>query len=337
MSVPSVKAAAPAKQMVERLPPSILGGDPFNQFRFLYRRDRLWKLFDEDYCLSVMRAAYQAGARAFALSFEENTRLLRRLIDETGDRLIGFGNPTWEQGVILNGRYIQYSRDRILKTMVEQLMERRLAQLIEDKLSKEDLLVFGYDRNAEPLSDQEIASIYLDHDRFRKRLAIFGDCQYIFMGGSDADWLVSLGRVDVLDEMAQVVQEAGFIPIVLCQYATTVLPAVEAARIDVAGYAVPLNREWSWFSRDECVEIVKNIQKPVIAFMPLASGNLRKDVRGALDWLYSEIGVESILYGTATPEHAVETTCAAQEARQAADALRQRNPKGKPVVREPDL
>ena len=336
MNVSSGEATAPAKQRVERLPASILGGDPFNQFRFLYRRDRLWKLFDEDYCLSVMRAAYQAGERAFDLSFEENTRLMRKLIEETGEQLVGFGNPTWEQGVILNGRCIQYSRDRILKTMVERLLEPRLAQMVEDKLSKEDLLVFGYDHNAEPLSDEEIATIYLDHGRLRNRLAIFGDCQYIFIGGSDADWLVSLGRVDILGEIARVVREAGFIPIILCQYATTVLPAVEAARIDVAGYAVPLNREWSWFSRDECVEIVKNIHKPVIAFMPLASGNLRKDVRGALDWLYSEIGVESILYGTATPEHAIETTRAAQEARQAADAMRQSNPSGKQVIRQPD-
>ncbi len=305
----------------ERLTASILGGDPFNQFRFLYRQELLWKLFDEEYCLSVMRAAYQAGCKAFDLSFEVNTRLMRRLIEETNDRLVGFGNPTWEQGVILNGRCLQYSRDRILKTMVERLLERRLAILVEEKLSSEAVLVFGYDRQAQALTDEEIASIYLDRDRFSQRLSIFKDCQYIFMGGSDADWLVSLGRVDLLAEMAQVVRQEGYIPLVLCQYATTVVPAVEAAGIDVEGYAVPLNQDWSWFSRDECVEIVRSIHKPVIAFMPLASGGLRKDVRGALDWLYTTVGVESILYGTATAAHAQDTTRLAREAREAADSV----------------
>jgi hypothetical protein len=301
-----------------RLPPSILGGDPFNQFRCLYRQELWWKLHDEEYCLSVMRAACEAGGRAFDLSFEVNTRLFRQLIEETGEHLIGFGNPTWEQGVFLNGRYMQLSRDRILRTLVDRLFPRHIAQLVNDKLSQADVLVFGYDREAVPLSDVEIASIALDEDTFRKRLSIFQDCQYICFGGSDADWLVPLGRIDVVADLARVVWEEGFIPILLCQYATLVVPEAEASRLDVEGYAIPLNRAWSWFDRDECVEMVKSLAKPVIAFMPLASGGLWKDVRSALDWLYAEVGVESILFGTATPIHARETTRLAREVRDAA-------------------
>jgi hypothetical protein len=303
----------------ERLPASILGGDPFNQFRFLYRKELWWKLHDEDYCMSVMRAALEGGGRAFDLSFDVNTRLFRRLVEETGQELIGFGNPTWEQGVFLNGRYLQLSRDRILRTLVDRLFPRDIAHLVEEKLSYEDVLVFGYDRRAAPLSDEEIASITLDEDTFRKRLSIFGDCQYICFGGSDADWLIPLGRMDVVAGLARVVRQEGFIPILLCQYATLVVPAAEEAGLDVAGFAVPLNRAWSWFSRDECVEIVKSLDKPVIAFMPLASGGLRQDVGSALDCLYAEVGVEAILFGTATPAHARETTHLARESRAAAD------------------
>ncbi|MFC2025837.1 hypothetical protein ACFLUC_01440 [Chloroflexota bacterium] len=299
----------------DRLPASILGGDPFNQFRFLYRWELLWKLFDERYCLSVMRAAYEAGGKAFDLSFDVNTRLMSKLIEETGDQLIGFGNPTWEQGVILNGRFIQYSRDRILRTLVDRLFPRNLARLVEDKLSREDVLVFGYDRKAETLSDEEIESIYLDRGLFRKRLSIFKDCQYIFLGGSDADWLVPLGRTDILVDMADIVRQEGFIPIILCQYATLVVPEAERAGVDTEGYAVPLNKEWSWFDRNECVDIISSLDKPVIAFMPLASGKLREDVPGALEWLYRDAGVESILYGTATKIHAAETTRMACEIR----------------------
>jgi hypothetical protein len=303
----------------ERLPPSILGGDPFNQFRYLYRKELWWKLHDEEYCLSVMRAAFEAGGRAFDLSFEVNTRFFRRLIDETGEKLIGFGNPTWEQGVFLDGRFIQHSRDRILRTLVDRLFPRDIAQLVDEKLSHEDVLVFGYDREVALLSDVEIASIALDEDAFRWRLSIFRDCQYICFGGSDADWLVPLGRMDVVADLVRVVREEGFIPILLCQYATLVIPEAEAAGLDVAGYAVPLNRAWSWFDRDKCVEIVKALDKPMIAFMPLASGGLRGGVRDALDWLYAEVGVESILFGTTTTAHARETTRLARESRDAAD------------------
>lgn len=306
----------------DRLPPSILGGDPFNQFRFLYRRELLWKLFDEDYCYSVMRACYEAGGMAYDLSFEVNTRLFRRLLDDTGAPLIGFGNPSWEQGVFFNGKHIQYSRDRIIKTLVERKFPRPIAKLVEEKLSLEDVLVFGYDRSVPSLTDEEIASIHLDRWAFIQRLSIFKDCRYILLGGSDADWLVSLGRVDILVEMARITRQLGFVPMVLCQYASHIIPIIEESGADVEGYAVPLNRDWSWMDRDACVEVVRGLDKPVIAFMPFASGGLRKDIRGALDWLYGTIGVESVLYGTATAEHARHTTEVACQARQEADRLR---------------
>jgi len=303
----------------ERIPPSILGGDPFNQFRFLYRRELLWKLFDEDYCYSVMKACYEGGGKAYDLSFEINTRLFRRLLDETGDELIGFGNPSWEQGIFLNGKYLQYSRDRIVKTLVERSFPKPLATLVKDKLSIDDVLVFGYDRNAESLSDEEIASIHLDQWAFIHRLSMFKDCQYIFLGGSDADWLASLGRVDIIVEMARITRQLGFIPMVLCQYASYIIPIIENSGAAIEGYAVPLNREWSWMDRDACVDVVKSLKKPVVAFMPFAGGGLRKDIRGAMDWLFGDVGVESILYGTATPDHARHTSELALDARYTAD------------------
>jgi hypothetical protein len=299
----------------DSLPASILGGDPFNQFRFLYRREFLWKLFDEEYCFSVMRAYYQGGGYAFDLSFEVNTRLFRRLLDETGTPLLGFGNPSWEQGVFLNRRFLQYSRDRILRTLVDRMFPRPIASQVEERLAKEDVLVFGFDQQAEPLSDKEIASIYLDEDIFLRRLSMFADCQYIFLGGSDADWLVSLGRADIINRMSDIVRQQGFSPYLLCQYATLVVPILENNQIDVDGYCLPLNKEWSWFDRDECVKIVHALAKPVIAFMPFASGSLRKDIPGALDWLYLTAGVKSILFGTATAHHAEETACMAEKAR----------------------
>jgi len=310
-------------QKPERLPPSILGGDPFNMFRFLYRLDLLWKLFDEEYCYSVMKACYEAGGMGYDLSFIENVRLFRRLKEETGsNQLIGFGNPTWEQGVFLNGRFLHYSRDRIIRTLVERLWPGDIAKIVEEKLSHEAVLVFGYDRDASLLSEKEIESIYLDEEAFLRRLSIFEDCQYILMGGADADYLVSLGRMDIVARMADIVREAGYIPFLLTQYPSLVLPRTEEAGLRVDGYAVPLNREWSWFTRDACLEAVRATNKPVIAFMPLASGQLKKDVRGALEWLYAEAGVEAILYGTATAEHARETTRIAREAREAADFIR---------------
>ena len=301
----------------DRIPPSILGGDPFNQFRFLYRRELLWKLFDEDYCYSVMKASYDAGGTAYDLSFEVNTRLFRRLLDETGANLLGFGNPSWEQGVFFNGKYIHYHRDRILKTLVERKFPKPVAKLVDEKLAQDDLMVFGYDRKVDTLSDDEIGSIHLEKWTFVQRISIFKDCQYLFLGGSDADWLVSLGRMDILQEMVALSRSLGFFPYILCQYASHIIPLIEDAHLDVAGYAVPLNRDWSWMDLDSTLDVVHSLKKPVVAFMPFASGGLRADIRGALDWLYGVAGVDSILFGTATAEHASHTTQLAAEARNA--------------------
>ena len=243
-------------------------------------------------------------------------------MDETGEDLVGFGNPTWEQGFFLDGRYLMHSRDRILRTLVERVWPEDIARQVDENLSRDAVLVFGYDRQADLMTDKDIAAIRLDVDTYLKRISIFKDCRYILMGGSDADYLVSLGRMDLVKELAAVTRQAGYIPYLLCQYPSIVLPKAEEAGLDVEGYAVPLNKEWSWLDRESCLAAVRATKKPIIAFMPLASGDLRKDVRGALDWLYVEAGVESILFGTATAEHAQSTTKVAAEARLAADSRR---------------
>lgn len=298
--------------MVDKLtlPPVILGGDPFNRFRFLYARSLWWRLHDPEYAIEVMRSAYAAGCRAYDLSDEDNLHPFWELRVQVEEPLIGFGNPTWKQGVFLRGRYLQSSRDRILRTLVERpLLPPAIAARTRDHLSQEAVMVFGYDPQASLLSDEEIADIHLDEGAFLRRLQEFGSaCQYIFLGGSDADWLLSLGRADIVQRMATLTRKSGFVPILLVHYASYVIPIAEAAGIDVDGYAVPLNRDWSWFDRDACVDLVRSIDKPFVAFMPLASGGLKHDVREALRWLLHEIGVTTILFGTARPAHAAETT-----------------------------
>lgn len=294
----------------KELPAIILGGDPFsNQFRYLYRKDRWWKLHDEAYCLSVMKSAYDTGCRAFDMSFQENLKLFRKLSAEVDESLWGFGNPTWEQGVMFDNRYLFFIRDRILRTLVDRIWPDDLAHLVKEKLSQEDVLVFGYDRTAPLLSDSDIKNIYLDEQVFLKRISMFkGLCQYLYFGGSDADYLVSLGRLDLIEDMMRMVKSEGFSPLLLCQYPSLVLPEIQKAGIDVDGFVIPLNKIWSWFTHEDSVKAVKSIEKPVIAFMALSDSELRKDVKGALAWLYEDAGVDSILFGTATPEHAKDTT-----------------------------
>ncbi|MDY6876143.1 MAG: hypothetical protein SWK90_08090 [Chloroflexota bacterium] len=297
------------------LPPVILGGDPFNRFRGLYHQALWWKLHDPDYAMQVMHAAYDAGCRAFDLSDDDNVQPFWRLRVQVEEPIVGFGNPTWEQGVFLHGRFLMLSRDRILRTLVERpLLPPTLAAQVRDHLSKSAVLVFGYDPEAPPLTDEEIGDIVLDEAVFLKRLSGFGgSCRYIFLGGTDADYLISLGRLDIIRRMVDLTRRSGFIPLLLCHYGSYAVPIAEEAGLEVEGYAMPLNRGWGWFERDDCIDLVQAIPKPFVAFMPLASGGLREDVHGALQWLFHTVGVASVLFGTASPEHAAETTRIALE------------------------
>lgn len=296
------------------LHPVILGGDPFSDvFRGLYNLRRFWKLTDPEYCLAVMKAAYEAGARAFELSFPENVKLFHRLKDMVQEEIVAYGNPTYLQGTKLAGRDLQYYRDRVVKTLVEKYLDPELAILVKDRLKNDFFIVFGYDEEAETLTEGEVESIYLDEDAFNRRLDELSVAKYIMVGGTDADWLVSLNRMDILHRMVEIARKRGFIPLLICHYASEVLPQAEKAGLPVEGYAIPLNREWAWLTKEKARRALEQVSRPVISFMGLGSGSLRHDVRGALEFLFKECGVEGLLFGTTNPINAYNTTRMALE------------------------
>ena len=91
---------------------------------------------------------------------------------------------------------------------------------------------------------------------------------------------MALGRIDLLQEMVSRVREKGFIPIFSGQWATFVLP--KAKPLDVAAYAIPINKKWSLFDLQQACDLIKKFDKPVISLNPLADGKLLKESEGGL-------------------------------------------------------
>lgn len=287
---------------------AILGGDPFSDvFRGLYDLRCFWKLTDPDYCLSVMRGAYDGGCRAFDYSFPEVQKIFLRLQDSVEDKITGYGNPTYLQGVKLGDKPLQFCRDQMLKTIVEDFFEPRLSGMIKYDLRRNSCMVFGYDEAAEKLGEKEIKGLYLDEEIFTERLRQLDACKYMMIGGTDADWLFSLQRPDIIAEMAAITRANGKIPLLICHYASTILPEAERMKLDVEGYFLPINKQWSWFSKEETVKAIKDCARPVIAFMAFASGGLKEDLPGALAYLKNEAGASGVMYGTSKPDNARKT------------------------------
>jgi hypothetical protein len=287
------------------LPGVIMGGDPFSDvFRAFYDLSCFWKLTDPEYCLSVMQAAYDGGCRAFDCSFGGVQDIFLRLRDTAAEPVAGVGNPTWLQGPKLAGRHLQYCRGRIISTIVNGYLEARDASRVRDVLSMENGMVFGYDKDAKPYTESEIASIYLDEDVFISRLDELGECEYILIGGTDADWLFSLRRQDIVERMAEIVRRRKKRPLLLCHYASLVLPAADRMGLDVDGYLAPINKSWSWFTMDSGKDAVVKASKPVIAFMAFACGGLKTSMEEAACFLREDCGVSGILFGTTKPQNA---------------------------------
>ena len=288
----------------------ILGGDPFsNVFRATYDLNRFWKLTDPDYCLSVMEQAYNGGCRCFEVSFPEVQDIYLKLEKWTDDKITGIANPTYLQGVELYGKPLQFMRDRILSSISsgKGLLSEVDKSLIREELSGSVPMVFGFDHDAPSLSDREISDIFLNEDRFIKRLKELDACSAVVIGGTDADWLFSLGRQDIIIRMSEIVRSLGKTPYLICHYASVVIPAADEAGLDVEGYFVPVNMEWAWTDREKAVAAIKESNRPVTAFMAFAHGDLRDNISQAAEWLRDECGVSGIMYGTTVGQNAYNT------------------------------
>lgn len=288
----------------------ILGGDAFSDaFRGLYDQKMYWNLTDPDYCVGVMRGAYEGGCRAFDFSFGPVREMFEALGASVDEEIVGVANPTWLQGCKLEGKHLQYLRSRVLRTFTarEGFWPPDLARRVREDLRVNTCMVFGFDPEAEPLSDGEIGRLYLDEDVFLARLEELRGGRYVLIGGTDADWLFTLGREDLIARMAALVHAAGRIPLLICHYASTVLPRADAMGLDVEGYFAPINRSWGWFTQEAAAEAVRRARRPVTAFMAFACGGLCQTMEEAALYLRDRCGVRGILYGTTKAKNARAT------------------------------
>ncbi len=206
---------------MSNLPKLIIGGDPFNRFSYLYDKEAFQKLQNKKYALEVLRSAYTHGARAFDLSFESNLNLFRKLQHYVGNKtLIGIGNPTYKQGVFLKDKPLCCYRDRIIATLISCYFPKKILNSLENN-SYLQKFIFNYKKSAKLLTINEIQSIYINYPFLRRRFSLFKDkCEFLMFGGDDADWLISLGRIDLVGELYNETIQQKFKPIFLCQYAT---------------------------------------------------------------------------------------------------------------------
>ena len=236
---------------------------------------------DSQKVLSLMRTAYGMGVWSFDLSSSkqlESFQKLRDLMDDSA--LMGFCHLDAEEGTSLLGKPLHRFESKIISTIRKDLLPSNLTRNILPPAS-----------SSEVLTQKEIDRIAFDPLRLEEALSLFDpeESPFLLVGEKYGDWLLALGRIDLLHEIVSSVRKKGFIPIFSGQWATFVLPKAKPLR--VAAYAVPINKKWSLFDLQRACDLIKKFDKPVISLNPLADGMLLKESEGAFSFLFDELKI----------------------------------------------
>jgi hypothetical protein len=240
----------------------------------------------------LMKKAYEMGAWCFDLPSEKHLKSFMELKSLTMDEtLIGISHLDVEAGLSFLGKPLHRFESKIISTIKKELVPSHLPRNILPPSS-----------SSEVFTQKEMDRIVFDPLRFDKTLSLFDpkESPFLLVGEKYGDWILALGRIDLLHEMVRKVREKGFIPIFSGRWATFVLP--KAKPLDVAAYAIPINKKWGLFDLQQAARLIKKFDKPVISLNPLADGKLLKECDGAFSFLFDELKVYAVIAEIASEE-----------------------------------
>jgi len=246
---------------------------------------------------SLMEKTYEMGTWCFDLPLANHLKSFKELKHFTNDEtLIGLCHLGSDRGVSFLGEPLHRFESKVISTIRKDLLPSHLPRNILPPSS------------AEVFTQKEIDRIAFDPFRFDKALSSFDpkESPFLLVGEKYGDWLLALGRIDLLREMVSRVREKGFIPIFSGQWATFVLPTAKS--LDVAAFAIPINKKWSLFDLQQATHLIKKFDKPVISLNPLADGKLLRESEGAFSFLFDELKIYAVIAQIASEEEAREIT-----------------------------
>jgi hypothetical protein len=256
--------------------------------------------FHQHQILSLMKETYEMGAWCFDLPSGDHLETFKELKTlMTDEMLIGLPHAEVETGASFLGKPLHRFESKIISTIRRDLLPSHLNRDILPPVS-----------SSEVFTQKEIDRITFDPLRFEKAFSRFDPetSPFLLVGEKYGDWLLALGRIDLLQEMVSKVREKGFIPIFSGQWATFVLP--KAKPLNVAAYAVPINKKWSLFDLKRATDLIKKFEKPVISLNPLADGDLLRESEGAFSFLFDELKIVAAIPKIASEGEAKEIVAA---------------------------
>jgi hypothetical protein len=245
---------------------------------------------------SLMKKAYEMGVWCFDLPSTKHLESFKTLKSLTDDEnLIGLCHLDVEEGVSFLGKPLHRFESKVLSTIKKGLFSSDLIRNLKTMGVWHSKYFFPTQSSSEVFTQKEIDRFAFDSPRFDKALSLFQpkESPFFLIGEKYGDWLLAMGRIDLFKEMVSRVRKKGFIPIFSGQWATFVLP--KAKPLDVAAYAIPINKKWGFFDLTHACDLIKKFDKPVISLNPLANGELLSQSEEAFSFLFDGLKIYSAI------------------------------------------
>lgn len=275
-------------------PTVILGEDRFTGwFRedsFASEEDRA-KRYKE-----VLEKSYELGVRGFSMSPHDTLIGVLSTFKKEHPDIVCIANPHWHSHYYLGDKSL-WDKD-----MIERMSASVCAHLPEGQRAN----CYWYENVNEnsQFSDEDIKKISLNEDEYKVDIGKFKEfCDFCLVCNIGRSALLALGREDIVKREIELVREAGFIPIGMCEGAGYALPKME--ELDVAGNWVWLNNNFAFPQLDVALGKIKVAKKPLTAFK-IFSGSQDFDLEESLKFLLEIDAVKSMVFGLETVEHAEE-------------------------------
>lgn len=285
-------------------PELILGADRFID---IFPKPRPSHLLTQEHVLGVMEAAYRAGCRGFDLNTaSDNVLSAFDTIKARNRDAVGIGDPNWRCGFKLGDSHLMDLKGRVIRTVVERRLDVDSLGLVERLPAKNRSFFFGFPAEANALTDQEISQIWIDEHIWCERLErLRNSADFCLVGADYADWLVALGREDLLEWQVRSVSDRGMIPVAVFHWASLTLPAIHRLRVGACWTLG--NREVMYLSTDSAVSAIQASSLPVTCFRVLRGIRIPDQIPETVEWLVRHVGARSLVIGADDSSQAAES------------------------------
>jgi hypothetical protein len=223
--------------------------------------------------------------------------------------------------ITLDGEIVAYS-ERAHSTLFGYDLDAVGEEAYLEQVSKDEILKYTvggtFDnlvtpKTVKPYSRADAENFTIDYATLEQYLGFFAGCKILVADpGAEIDLLAAVGRFDLIQEYLDFLRARFDTVISSVHHAGITVPLIEEHNIDFDGYIVPINElgMYTFPTRDRVVDAIRNTNKPVVAIKPMAGGRYLGEK--AFEYVFNNVGVESVMFGMGTIEQVTETATAAR-------------------------